>query len=190
MDPKRHQEGSTMGSSERLRDLTPAFRRYRECARHVWNSYFLDFAFDAQHDFINVNDALFFALVLAEFQIAPTAPNGYYEAINVMYDVPPKGLPALFPVELDDGRHWCETTLHEPDADLKFISFWDWDVWESFRDFELVQLRAVAIPERPELAGLDLLIAPKYLSFFADERLLLSERDPIPVRLGRRRPRP
>ncbi|MBV8171011.1 MAG: hypothetical protein JO219_03670 [Candidatus Eremiobacteraeota bacterium] len=179
-----------MGDTGPLRDLTPAFKRYRECARHVWNAYFVDFAFDAQHDFNNVDGALFVALVLAEFQVEPARSRGYYESIIVKYNVPPKGLPILFPAKLPDAVQWCEATLHSADAEFRFIDFWDWDVWRSNRDFEFVRLRAVAVPERPDLNGLELLIEPTYLTFVADERLLHSERDPIPVRVGERRPKP
>jgi hypothetical protein len=55
----------TLKSRTMKKDITEIFQNFRECARHIWNTYFrtLD---DGSHKFINVERELYESMVLEQ----------------------------------------------------------------------------------------------------------------------------
>src|ERR1700737_846778 len=105
------------------RDITRYVMQYRECARHVWNTYFLDI--DLGSTFFNeVDRALFDGLVLSEFNetVPYPSPKGYLEQIEVRYEVPPLGLRIMYAFQTEaQTTYWAERTLKREDSYLCFV---------------------------------------------------------------------
>lgn len=141
-------------------DLTQDVLRYRECARHVWNVYFQPMR-DGWHEFPQVDQALFDALVLAQFEPRPGLwkkhPEGYFDALAVIPASAPRGLPAMF-VRPESGKdnRWAETRIDGP-VEMKFIEFFDFADFNDAHDLWWVCARVLGPPEHP-LLGADVII--------------------------------
>lgn len=152
-----------------MNGLTLHMRAFRECARHVWNTYFqpLD---DGWHEFINVEQALFSALVLEQIHLPEGQwrkdPTGYYPAIKVMFEVPPRGLPVLRAEHVPEMNvhQWEETRLTTLEIDLRFVEFFDFANLDGPRDFRYVKVRVLGAAT-PGLVGKDLLIEALDVTF-------------------------
>jgi hypothetical protein len=148
-------------------DLTQEVLRYRECARHVWNVYFQPMR-DGWHEFFPVEQALFDALVLEQFEHRPGLwekhPDGYFDALVVVPTLAPRGLSALF-VRPERGKdeHWAETRLDGP-VELKFIEFFDFANCNDPRDLRWVRARVLGPPGH-ELQGADVLVETENVRF-------------------------
>jgi hypothetical protein len=148
-------------------DLTAEIFRYRECARHVWNTYFQPLQ-DGWHEYINVEAALFSGLVLEQFHaregLYRRHPDGYYEAVQVVLtDLPPR-VPALCGhEEAGMGTQWKEARF-DSIPDLRFVEFFDFANFDAPRDFKWVRGRVVG-PAEHGLVGEDVLVEYEYARF-------------------------
>jgi hypothetical protein len=116
-------------------DATPLFTTYRECARHLWNTYFrpavsADGDWDLRDDFERIASALFSCLVLgpldvSDCELAPAylsdplplpgfriVPSSTSTPILINRDLPPSGY-WDYPVP----------TLGPEDAELQLLRF-------------------------------------------------------------------
>lgn len=149
-------------------DLTSDVFRYRECARHVWNTYFQPMK-EGWHEYINVDYALFSGLVLEQFEpregLYRKHPEGYFEAVAVIPEDSPRGLPVLH-VRGAQGQpnQWEETRLDGSPIDLRYIEFFDFANYNAPHDFKWVRSRVVGPPGHP-LVGEDLLVEFEYARF-------------------------
>jgi hypothetical protein len=127
-----------------MRDITDIVMRYRECARSVYNSYFRDWG-DGSHDFINVDNELFSALVLCRLSKWPAGFKWHdpAEFIRVNYGKVENGLE----VHRLSGRRgkelniydWSEWILKDDSTELTFVKFFDFsNIWD-FKDYSLVE---------------------------------------------------
>ena len=151
-------------------DLDRAMREYRECCRHVWNTYFQPRT-DGWHDFTEVQRALFEALVLTRVGRPRSeivwAFDGGVSSIRVVPTIPPIGSLRVLISESSppDGR-WGETRLTSEPMDLRFAGFFDWrNEWDPM-DLRFVRARVESAP-RPEMVGRELLIEFEHAHFEA-----------------------
>lgn len=149
--------------------LTVRMREFRECARHTWNTYFQPLT-DGWHEFINVEQALFAALVLEQIDLPEGQwrkdPTGYHPAIRVEFEVPPRGQPVLLGTSAPEANttQWEEVRLTDTDIDLRYIEFFDFANLDDPKDFRYVLVRVVTA-RREELVGKDLLIEATDVSY-------------------------
>jgi hypothetical protein len=145
--------------------ITGFMREFRECARHVWNTYFqpLD---EGWHEFINVEHSLFAGLVLSRLGLPDghplRDPAGYYPAIGVVPEVPPHGLPIMF-AEPGSGA-WKEARLSSADFDMRYVDFFDFAHLQDPHDFRYVHARVLGAPD-PLYIGKDVLLEMPYVNF-------------------------
>ncbi len=126
-----------------MRNVTDLLQAYRECVRHIWNTYVrvLD---DGERTFADVEDALFYSMV--------TTQIGYGADQKCFHDTPkahllvvpliaPNGTPALWARGKKHGGLWAwqPTQLRIDDIELHFIDYFDWYTTEdgTYRDWVL-----------------------------------------------------
>ena len=150
----------------KLVDITSDVLRYRECARHVYNTYFKDLD-EGSAFFEPVDDGLFIGIALCEADTdVAKSPDGFYPQIALKYGVPPLGLEVMCAVESTGMTNWQVTRLHRDDGTLAYISFFDFrNEWEQ-RDMRYVLARALDVPEYPDANGRNVLIASEFVRFF------------------------
>ena len=138
--------------------MTPdlLIRRYCECARSVWNTYFLGDAVDefTVKRFDEIRRLLFHSLVLVPRE-RDDDRNEDEEPWDFLQVIPASGpLTVLVEEPSKDGnRYWnaAPRDLDYSSALLQFVDLFDWDV-QGFRDMSLVM---VWMPQGPAGAGLD-----------------------------------
>lgn len=149
--------------------LTPFMREFRECARHVWNTYFQPLE-EGWHEFINVEHALFSGMVLSQLGLPydqqQKDPAGYYPAIRVVPQLPPCGLPILFvdPKPVNGCLAWAEARLASVDFDMRFMGFFDFAGDDDPHDFRYVRVRVLGGPD-PLYIGKDVLLEMPFVAF-------------------------
>ena len=146
-------------------DVTSWMDEYRECVRHLWNTYFRRDAepsqdWELRDEFNEAASILFRALVLRKLNRADivVAPDHRANPEPLMFlrlkvDAPRSTI--MVNRELTGG-YWNDP-LEEGDLDLRFIHFFDW--WTlGFRNFELYRVRIVASERYPRVVGKDALV--------------------------------
>ena len=156
-----------------MTELNLNMNRYRECARHVWNTYFRGQS-NSEDLFLNVEYELFYALVLAPsglegghkspfdvpLPFLRVVPNPSLRVLSVM--IAPPGGP-------DSNVYWKEVELEPGDLELRFIDFFDWANPDDFRDYQYVRARIVASHvgenEDGRYKGHDILLPAMYVQY-------------------------
>lgn len=163
------------------KDVTKFMNRYCECARHLWNTYFLEHIspqnqWDISDEFDEICTRLFSSLVLHQIGCIAHKKSHRYEQFPeplLCLSVVPSGeagVPISINREVKASGYWdypieCITPS---DVDLRFIDFFDFDV-VGYRDFEYYRVRVVGSPEYPDILGRDALIKTHYANvFFVD----------------------
>ncbi|RKH35956.1 hypothetical protein [Corallococcus sicarius] len=150
-------------------DLDRLMRQYRECARHVWNTYFQPLE-DGWHEFVNVEHALFHGLVLVQAGMENVRPDasGLMEGIRMRPCFPPGGHLEIFhvktPTEGDRAVEWQQGRLKPGETDLRFQGFFDWANHDDPQDYRFVRARVLAT-QQPELEGCDVLLEFQTVTF-------------------------
>lgn len=163
-------------------DITKLMNKYRECARHLWNTYFLEqlssqYQWDISDEFDQICTMLFSSLVLN--QIGGTSCKKSYryeqfpEPLICLHIVPSAeaGAPIQIAREVKSFTYWdYPIDLVKPlDVDLRFIDFFDFDVL-GYKDFEYYRVRIVGSYKYPDIVGRDALINTHSVNvFFVDE---------------------
>ncbi|AFE06819.1 hypothetical protein COCOR_06224 [Corallococcus coralloides DSM 2259] len=143
-------------------DLDRLMRQYRECARHVWNTYFQPLP-EGWHEFIDVEHALFQGLVLVQagMNLSATESFALMEAIRVRPCFPPVGHLEVFHAKTPTPKvrevQWQQGRLSPGALDLRFLGFFDWANQDDPQDYRFVRARVFAT-EQPELEGCDVLL--------------------------------
>ncbi|MBN8226279.1 hypothetical protein JYK02_02010 [Corallococcus macrosporus] len=149
-------------------DLDRLMRQYRECARHVWNTYFQPLQ-DGWHEFIGVEQALLSGLVLEQAGIDSTRKSlEYIQGLRVRPVIPPMGYLDVFlaPARVPEDRvtRWRQGVLKPGEVDLRFLCFFDWAGMNDPQDYRYVRARVLATGQ-PELEGCDVLLEFQAVSF-------------------------
>jgi hypothetical protein len=146
--------------------------RYRECARSLYNTYFKDWG-DGSHDFLNVDNGLFSALVLCRLSKWPTNFKWHepVEFIRVNY----RKLEAELANGLECHRRagkrgivqeWSGWTLKGDGTELAFVNFFDFSNTRDFMDFQLVECHVTeSTPDSGLFTGDRLLIDAQHVTF-------------------------
>lgn len=124
-------------------DITPAINAYRECIRHLWNTYFLDqlshseAQWDISDEFDDICTLLFASLVMNPIGYTKQKKSPGYakfpEPILCLQVVPTCALDSsLFLVNRENMKasgYWDHpiTSIQPQDIDLRFIDFFDFD---------------------------------------------------------------
>jgi hypothetical protein len=145
--------------------------QYRECARHVWNTYFRQLKGD-QHGFIesfdDVNAALFRGLVLQ--QIVAEGQDSAGGCLKVVPQLPSQGfLPVMYAKQAEDGNwYWKEEKLKDGKGEFEFVEFFDFCGPRDVRDFRYVRVKIIKVMGQPDMNEANLLIEPEYVQFLSD----------------------
>lgn len=160
-----------------MEDITDIVDDYRECSRHIWNTYFR-YLEEGDMKFSAVNEALFYAMVLAQFNktqvgLAPTMINKeplFYLRIT---PISPHGTPIMINRTGDSGCGYWDDPVNrvKPDeVDLRFLEFFDFAESQDFRDWRYYLVRIKGFPTQLHLEGRDALIdASDVRVFMTDE---------------------
>jgi len=150
-----------------MTDVTALMQNYRECVRHLWNSYFRTDAephqdWDLRDHFYDAALILFRALVLYGFDVDDSQILADYRG-----DRQPQMFLRLHVEHRSEilvnrtGSSGCwddpVRTIETDDCDLRFIQYFDW--WDlGFRDFAFYRVRIVGSSKYPHLVGRDALV--------------------------------
>ena len=150
-----------------MTDVTPLLNAYRECVRHLWNTYFWHPAeaavdWDLQNAFDDVAAELFRILVLRKIgRDAEVKPDYWAERDPLLF----------LKLEVASGRsevmvnrgvgtgYWDDPlkVIEPSELELRFIQFFDWSLL-GFREFALYRARIVGSRKHPHLVGRDALL--------------------------------
>jgi hypothetical protein len=146
------------------KDVTPLFDTYRECARHLRNTYFCARGpreWDPVEEFSEVADLLFQRLVLDRLTTEYDPANAKAAEQNRLLIVP---VSIRMPVMLsrDKGAHsghWDHPVecLKPGDAAIGYRELFDWDE-HALTDFRYYRGVILASPAHPEIVGHEALI--------------------------------
>jgi len=164
-------------------DVTPLMMRYREAARHVWNTYLREEACLAGpnlHDWEAIKQVLFTALVLRgcghdECAAALLGPERYgfswIKPIVHLHVVPVTNIPIMVNREaVTQGcGYWDHPVnrVNPDDVDLRFIDFFDWEQ-SGFIDFQYYLVNVESSSRHPEIVGHRALVEVCYAEVFAE----------------------
>ena len=151
-----------------VNDVSVLVAQYRECARHVWNTYFRDLKGDRYgfvEGFDEVNAALFRDLVLE--QIAGDSRGPSERQLRVIPKIPAQGyLPILWARRAPDGNwYWKQGQLRRGSGRLVFVEFFDFCGPRDVRDLRYVRVKAMNMDDPSDMEGADLLIESEHVQF-------------------------
>jgi len=142
-----------------MSDITEITNKYRETARHLWNSVF-QFLDDGKKGFVGVEEALFISLVLnqAEPYIDKDEIEAeYVSSIEVLPEFGPKGTTVMYAFQSGNSWNWKEIQLSNRLIKLKLIHFFDWKEYE-YREFQYARVRVIECTEHADIVGSDMLV--------------------------------
>jgi hypothetical protein len=139
-----------------MRDITDSCLRYRECVLGIWNEFLKnpppDIRFDVHDRWADACVSLFRAIVLypMDYDAENLFPDyrAEQEPLRVLRVVLVRECEVLI-TEKDNPTVRDPATVEPDDVDLRFISFWDWDVLGK-REFEYVKALIVESKKHPE----------------------------------------
>jgi hypothetical protein len=124
--------------------IDPLIRRYAECARSIWNTYFLsdNVDDDTARRFDEIRRLLFDAIVLAPLGRADDREKEDDPIRCFEVQAASEGGTVLVEQPSDSGDHFWEAAPKEADfssAELQFVDLFDWDP-RGFRDMAYVKV--------------------------------------------------
>jgi hypothetical protein len=161
-----------------MQDVTAYFSTYRECARHLWNTYFQPTAekntdWDLRDHFADTACLLFKTLIahplgISDFELTPD----YFRnrVAHPSFHVVPRsesGVPILINREKPRSGYWDHPLkqICPTDAELHFINFFDFDVL-GFRNYQYFEVSIYASAKYPDVVGRDVLIDCTYAKIY------------------------
>jgi hypothetical protein len=162
-------------------DATDLVLRFREAARHLWNTGLANGDADVQDEFDEICAVLFRVMVLRPLgrtdATLASSSRASPEALRFLRVVPviDVGTPILINREagVSYGR-WDDpiTSVKPNDVDLRFVRLFDWDE-SGQRDFEYILVVIEGFLKHEGMVGRHALIAPRHVRV-----LLEPERSP------------
>jgi hypothetical protein len=166
-------------ASHVMRNVTNLFEQYRECARHLRNTYFSTVEskdWDVIEDFDAVADVVFERLVL--FRLEDVWSEQLCEARmrEFLRLVPSSahGVPVMISRERENKGYWDHPIemLAPADAQIAFKDYFDWDQ-HALIDFRYYHGEILQSSKHPDIVGHELLIETQYADvFYIPERPL------------------
>jgi hypothetical protein len=146
-------------------DVTPLFSTYRECVRHLWNTYFRPIAeptqdWDVRDEFDAISLSIFSSLVsqplsASDHRLAPAwsadpAPLPCFRIVPAIEH----GTPILINRDLPRSGYWDHpvSRVRPGDIELHLLRFFDFDQM-GCRDYEYLEVVVHASPTYPEILG-------------------------------------
>ena len=150
-----------------MNDVTHLFSTYRECVRHLWNTYFRTVAgpvtvkdWDVQWEFDTVARAIFSSIVLRpvglfDYDLSlgwphePSALPGFRVVPDGFY-----GARILINRDLPRGGSWNHpvSLVRPDDVELHLLSLFDFDEL-GFRDYRYFEVLIHSSPTYPDIVG-------------------------------------
>jgi len=152
-------------STNLMTDITAIIFQYRECCRHLWNSYFLklqwyESSWDMLDYFNEISERLFQTTVLRQCfegnDIKRTETN-FYNEIKVEPNFGPIGFEAMWEDTVRGYSEWKIIQITSTGNDFRFIEFFDWTV-EQTMECQYARVKLIASDEYPELVNKDFLL--------------------------------
>jgi hypothetical protein len=151
-----------------MRNVTPQFAKFREAARHLWNSSFYRPAGDARGG-TTWDERSAFSRVATELFVAMlTGPlEATHERLPPMGEAAPNALPSFrvqpssstgAPILINRASprtgYWDDPVreVTPSEATMHFVQFFDWDEI-GLRDFQFIETRIVSFPTQPQIVG-------------------------------------
>jgi hypothetical protein len=167
----------------RMENLTPAVKKYREAARHLWNTVLREDRGGIPDGFLldrweAIQDELFAALVLRftgdetpeKVRLAPGAarPLPFLRVVPTSPDIPAH-VSRTKPAQ----TYWDHPVRTLVQADeLQFISFFDFGSYD-YVDFKFFRVLIQGSEKHPEIVGHEALVEVQYADVF------LADADPL-----------
>jgi hypothetical protein len=166
-----------------MKDVTQIFETYRECARHLRNTYFStrdNEDWDLIEDFEEVARVLFERLVLVQLAEERFCDGKFEPEIgrmimgNTIMIVPGStGMTVMISRDKSGGgnRYWDHpiTHLETDDVEIVFREYFDWDHFDLI-DFRYYLGTIVTSSKYPEIIGHQVLVETIYAKVMYDER--------------------
>jgi hypothetical protein len=151
-----------------MKDFSELLNSYRDCVRHLWNTYFSHDAcqnsdWELHESFIDISDKLFRTLVI--YKIGNLFGNYSSDTEELSIKVVPKGeCPILINRDIPATGYWDDPIkcVKESEVNMKLIGCFDWDDL-GFREFEFYRVRITASEKYPHLIGRDALVKPMHI---------------------------
>jgi hypothetical protein len=143
-------------------DVTGHLHTFRECARHVWNVYFLKVAagtvnWDIVETFQSIEEALFDALVLHQLPRRPIpSVADEYPFLSIAID----GVRTPIHISAGEGTGRWDQEPHlayAGDFEFHLIRLWNW-YDQGFRDYNYYYVRISSSSKYSHLVGREALI--------------------------------
>jgi hypothetical protein len=150
-----------------MRDVTSVMNEYRECSRHLWNSYFgglVDHC-GRERAYEQIRKLLFEALVSQRLE----RQEGAESTLRV---VPMKSLPVLIRRQSEDANYyWDEARDLQSTSgnnELIFVDYYDFFQGDVV-DFRFYRCRVSQCSARPEYVGREALVDVVHAQVFCGE---------------------
>jgi len=164
-----------------MKDVTSILNNYRECIRHLWNSYFLHegevpplYTDDLLDQFEEVERVLFSALVLTRINKISSEERFGKEPLPFLVIAPAaERVPIMINRFSSDGnRYWDEPVkeIGRSEARLHFIECFDWNSYGHL-DLKYYKVRISLFPTHSIYEGRDALIEVQHVRILFDEDL-------------------
>jgi hypothetical protein len=149
-------------------DVTDLILRYRECARHTWNSFYRG-RDEAWADFLVLSAELMRGIVFNALDISTTR-QGHEPAIVVTIDPSELVAPVFVcrpgPPGPGQRREWREARLPLSIGGLDFLEFFDFTTEDDQMDFLYARCKIPAEALHAEFAENEVLVEVRRVKFF------------------------
>jgi hypothetical protein len=164
-----------------MTDVTQLFSTYRECVRHLWNTYFRPVAepsqdWDLRDEFDTIARGIFSSLVLRaigvfdgelapEYSAEPSALPGFRVVPAVEH-----GTPIFINRDLPRSGYWDHpvSRVRPEEVELHLLRFFDFDEL-GYRDFRYFEVVIHASTKYPEIVGRSALIEVEHAKVLFDK---------------------
>ncbi len=160
-----------------MEDVTSILNRYRECSRHLWNTYFADHVFslpasdDVLDRFEEVDKLLFSSLVLAKVDRLASESDFGKKPLRFLRVVPvTEEVPILINRPSNDrNKYWDDPVnrVGASEAELLLIGYFDWNRY-GYADLAYYLVRIASFSKHPHLNGRDALLLTSNARVFFD----------------------
>jgi hypothetical protein len=161
-----------------MKDITNKILAYRDCSRHLWNSYFLninisteeEIAIDNLDEFEAINSILLEDTILrhiSDVQSFSRNKDNYYQAIRVIPNLGPLGFEARFASPAQNYTQWEVIQLKADDNDFRFMEFFDWTITQTMEN-QYVRVRLISSSSLEKYIGYDFLLEAWNVVYMAE----------------------
>ena len=142
-----------------MKDVTSHLLLYRECIRHLWNTYFVqaanDRGWDVVDDFKSISSLTFDMLVSDEIGVDVCHGRGTTNNAHIQIVPEVEGVPILINKPRAEGSGYWDDPVNRigpNDAKLLFVDFFDWDK-AGLRDLQFWLVDIADFTTQPHLNG-------------------------------------